>query len=88
MQGPCLSHCYRCSPQTRLLARVAIGYATTCLLYLLLTRCMGTPLLDSFTEEQRVHYLSSSIRRAAVFLVSALTSAVLVGVTWKPLRPV
>lgn len=80
MQGPCLSHCYRCSPQTRLIARVA---ATTCILYLLLTRCMGTPLLNSLTEEQRLIYHSSSARRSIVLLVSVLTSVVL---AWRPLR--
>ena len=83
-QGPCLAHCY-CSPRTLLFARVAIGYTVACLLYLLLTRNIGTPFADSLTEEQQAIKRSSSMSRANVFLTSVIMSTVLV-LVWKPLR--
>lgn len=83
-QGPCLAHCY-CSPRTLLFARVAIGYTVACLLYLLLTRNIGTPFADSLTEEQQAIKRSSSMSRANVFLTSVIMSTVLV-LVWTPLR--
>ena len=83
-QGPCLAHCY-CSPRTLMFARVAIGYTVACLLYLLLTRNIGTPFADSLTEEQQAIKRSSSMTRANVFLTSVIMSTVLV-LVWKPLR--
>lgn len=83
-QGPCLAHCY-CSPRTLLFARVAIGYTVACLLYLLLTRNIGTPFADSLTDEQRVIKRASSMARANVFLASVIMSTGLV-VVWRPLR--
>lgn len=83
-QGPCLAHCY-CSPRTLMFARVAIGYTVACLLYLLLTRNIGTPFADSLTDEQQAIKRSSSVTRANVFLTSVIMSTVLV-LVWKPLR--
>lgn len=83
-QGPCLAHCY-CSPRTLLFARVAIGYTVACLLYLLLTRNIGTPFADSLTDEQQAIKRSSSMTRANMFLTSVIMSTVLV-LVWKPLR--
>lgn len=36
-----------------MLARASIAYAVMCVVYLLLTRDLGTPLKDSLTPEQR-----------------------------------
>ena len=52
-EGPCLGHCYACPPWTAALAYAAMGYAIACAVYLVATRCMGTPFDDSLSDAQR-----------------------------------
>lgn len=82
MSGPCLKHCY-CTLQTRLLARIAIGYVVACGLYLLLTRNVGTPFLDSLTDDQLRIKEHSAVQRGRIFLVSSLLSAAAILIMWK-----
>ena len=83
--GPCLPHCYRCSPLVMMLAYVAIAYAMTCVGYLLLSRTVGTPFFDSLTEEQRaIKRLSAAVRYRA-FRDAGIASVVLLTL-WKPFR--
>ena len=83
--GPCLTHCYRCSPVTVGFAYLALGYLITSVVYLLWTAlaAWGTPFLDSLTPEQRVVLESSKAQRRAAFLVGTLVATVVLCV----LRP-
>ena len=86
MQGPCLRHCYSCSPVTVLCARLAFVYALSCALYLLLTRRVGTPFLDSLTESQRqIKAASAKVRRDA--FATAVAMSVAAVAMLKPFRP-
>lgn len=67
------------------MARIAIGYTTTCILYLLLTRNIGTPFMDTLTDEQQRIRQTSSTQRTNVFLISSIMSVALLKL-WRPLR--
>ena len=84
-QGPCLQgpRCYRCAPYTTALAYAAIGYAIACAVYLVATRCVGTPFRDSLTDDQRRILRESKRTRGAAF-GTGVAVAVVVLVLWRP----
>ena len=85
-EGPCLSHCVRCSPATAALAYVALAYTLASLGYLVMTRRFGTPFVDSLTPAQRELKARSAARRRDAFLTAALLATALLLVL-RPLRP-
>ena len=76
-QGPCLWWCSRAqgARTTALLAYAALTYVLASALYMLVTRCMGTPFLDSLTPEQKAIKKASSRDRMRVFVSAAVLSA-------------
>lgn len=83
MQGPCLPHCYRCSPTTTLLASLALAYALSSAGYLALTRSAGTPFHDSLTPEQLAILAGAKAKRRHAFETALLASIVAVA-AWRP----
>ncbi len=83
--GPCLPHCYTCQPHVTLLAYVAFAYTLTCVGYLVITRSYGTPLKDSYTQEQLRLKRVSADKRGHAFLVSLVASSCVIFV-WRPFR--
>lgn len=69
---------YLCHPLSVPLANAAIVYSLSCVLYLLLTRRIGTPFMDSLSKEQRKIKAESSSVRKEIFLKSLLASSVIV----------
>jgi uncharacterized membrane protein YkvI len=82
--GPCLKHC-SCSTKTKILAYVAIVYTLSCIVYLIITRKMETPFLDSLTTEQLKIKNRSSKDRKCVFIIS-LVIAILVSQIIKQIK--
>ena len=81
--GPCLDHCYRCSPATGIVASGALMYTVACALYLVRTRDVGTPFFDSLSLEQRDVFDASRATRYQIFAESVAASVLAVAV----LRP-
>ena len=77
-------HCY-CSPRTFVLANICLGYAIACVLYLVLTRSIGTPFADSLSEKQRLIKRLSIRERRNAFVVSSVLSAIIL-IVWRPLK--
>ena len=75
-EGPCLKHCYRCSPMVRILATVALVYVVASLYYIMATRHMDTPFHDSLTEEQRAIKKQSAARRGGIFQMGLLLGGI------------
>ena len=67
-QGPCLSHCYTCSTKTVVAAHLALVYVIACFTYIVMTRCLGTPFMDSVTEEQKMLKNESATKRSKIFV--------------------
>jgi len=68
----------RCSSTTQNVATLAMIYAGACVVYLVLTRPLGTPFRDSLTEaQQRIKRDSVRARRDA-FLAGLAISAMVV----------
>ena len=62
--GPCLPHCYACSPLTVFAARASFVYVVACVVYLLTTMRIGTPFSDSLSPEQRkIKNASARVRK-------------------------
>lgn len=68
----------QCSVGTRNVATLAMIYTGACVVYLVLTRNVGTPFYDSLTEEQRTLKTRSARVRGNVFLQSLGLSAMVV----------
>lgn len=81
--GPCLPHCYRCSPATRLFASAALVYALASVGYLALTRSMGTPFHDSLTPPQLAILAEAKAKRWHAFEMAFMASVVAVA-AWQP----
>lgn len=81
--GPCLPHCYRCSPATRLLASAALVYALASVGYLVLTRSMGTPFHDSLLPAQLDILAEAKAKRRHAFEMALMTAVVAVA-AWRP----
>lgn len=84
-KGPCLPHCYRCSPCALVLAHLSLVYLGACIGYLARTRSMGTPFMDSLTDEQRSIKKQSALARRDAFVQSAVVTMVLLYI-WSPFR--
>lgn len=82
-QGPCLPHC--CPPHVVILGYAAFAYALACIGYLALTRNIGTPFLDSLTDEQRAIKRASATVRGRAFVTAGLVSVVILSVC-RPFR--
>lgn len=76
MQGPCLKHC-SCSRSTMILSKLSLSYLLSSLLYLLLTRRIGTPFRDSLSEEQIRILNESKKTRSGIFYASFIASLLL-----------
>ena len=86
-QGPCLKHCYTCSPMVRILATVALVYVVASVYYILATRHIGTPFYDSLTEEQREIKKQSAAKRGGIFRMGLLFGGI--GVMFmSPFQPI
>lgn len=73
-----------CGGGTKALAYVSMAYLLSCVLYLLLTRRMGTPFSDTLTEEQKKVKNCSAKGRRSVFVASAAVACLLL-LVWRPL---
>ena len=82
--GPCMEWC-SCSLLTIVLAYSMLAYIGACVGYLLLTRDMGTPFMDSLTPEQRrIKEYSVDVRTCA--FTKALGITILALILLRPLR--
>lgn len=86
-QGPCLSHCYTCNATTMTFAYFGMIYCIACVVYLLITRCVGTPFIDSLTEDQKKIKRESTYVRGRMFLFSVVVGIVSINVL-KPFKEV
>lgn len=84
--GPCLPHCYRCSPATRVFASAALVYALSSVGYLVLTRHMGTPFYDSLTPAQLDILAEAKAKRRHAFEMAFMASIAAVA-AWQPFDP-
>ena len=63
-EGPCLPHCYKCSTATMILSHLSLVYVIACVVYVVLSRDVGTPFKDSLTPKQiKIKKASASVRR-------------------------
>jgi hypothetical protein len=76
-EGPCMPWCSVGGAAERMAASATVAYATACALYYVRTRGVGTPFLDSLTEEQREIYAESARVRGRIFCESALVGVAL-----------
>ena len=79
--GPCLPHCLTPCPRiVQWTANAAVAYLLACVTYLVLARCtnVGTPFLDSLTQEQRELKAKSSLVRGTLFAHSLAVSTIVV----------
>ena len=61
-----------------ILSHISIVYVIACLVYIILTRRIGTPLQDSFSEEQKNLQRYSSHKRAQIFAIGMIIGFVVV----------
>jgi len=85
LRGPCLPHCYRCSPATTLLASLALVYALASVGYLVLTRSLGTPFHESLHPTQLEILAEAKAKRLHAFEMAAMASVVAVA-AWQPFQ--
>lgn len=71
-QGPCLPHCYKCSPVTMILSHFSLVYMIACVVYLLFTRNIGTPFQKSLSQQQKSIKKSAAYLRGKIFLVGII----------------
>ena len=76
---------HQCSTTTRHVATVSIIYVGACVVYLMLTQGVGTPLKDSFTEEQ-IRLKEESMRVRGTIFVQSVGISALVVLCCKPFR--
>ena len=82
--GPCMPWC-SCNTFTRVLAFCCVVYVVSCLVYLVLTKNVGTPLKDSLSEKQlEIKHASAKIRMQKY--LQSLFCAVLVTFLFKKLN--
>jgi len=82
-KGPCLVHCYKCPPWTAFFAYGAMGYVIASVVYLAVTRFMGTPFDDSLSETQRKIKADSARDRMIVFGIGVAVAIVAL-LIWHP----
>jgi hypothetical protein len=83
-EGPCFDRCYRCPFTTLLLSNIAIVYLIASVFYVIFTRSLGTPFMDSLSQEQRKIKKEASAKRGSIF-VSGIVIGVVMVMCWKPL---
>jgi hypothetical protein len=83
----CLSHSYSCNSATMLFAHFGMIYCIACIVYLLITRCVGTPFNDSLTKEQQQIKQESAQVRGRAFLVAVVVGIISIHVL-KPFKEV
>lgn len=83
IQGPCLPHCYKCTPAIMILSHISIVYVIACIVYMVFSKHLGTPFKDSLTEEQKRVKAQSSHIRSQIFLLG-LVAGFLVVFKMKP----
>ena len=76
---------FSCPTPVAWLAYAALAYVITSILYLLLTRRVGTPFSDSLTDEQGAIKAAAAGVRRRIFLASLAVSVLLLALT-RPLR--
>ena len=62
-------HHYTCGTPTVVFAYLALGYLIASVVYLLVTRDLGTPFKDSLLPEQRAILAESKEKRRKAFLL-------------------
>ena len=67
-EGPCLRHCYNCSVVTVILARISFIHLIASLVYLVMSRNIGTPFKDSLTPKQVEIKKQSADARRKIFV--------------------
>ena len=67
-----------CSSVTKGVATVSMIYAGACVVYLILTRPVGTPFMDSLTPEQRSIKKESARVRYNAFAMGIVISSMVV----------
>ena len=78
IQGPCLPHCYKCSPFTMIISHISIVYVIACIVYMVFSEHLGTPFKDSLTEEQKKLKAQSSYIRGQLFLLGLVAGFLVV----------
>ena len=58
-------------------AYLSMIYLISCVFYIIVTRCVGTPFLDSLTEEQKKIKKASAQKRKNIFLLGIVIGIVL-----------
>ena len=74
-----------CSPATTIFAYIAAGYLTASIVYLIATRCVGTPFSDSLTEQQRAIKAESACVRRKCFYGGVGVAALALAL-WRPFQ--
>ena len=82
-EGPCLSHCYKCPLTTMIMSKLAIVYLIASAFYLVLTRFVETPFLNSLSCEQRRIKEEASKERGIIFALG-IAIGILVLIYVKP----
>ena len=67
-----------CTAVTRVGATLSMIYAGACVVYLVLTRTVGTPFMNSLTPEQRVIKKESARVRGNAFVMGIAVSSMVV----------
>ena len=70
--GPCLPHCYKCTPGVMVLAHMSFVYVVACVVYIVSTACMGTPFADSLTADQKKIKERAAHKRGTIFTAGLL----------------
>ena len=78
IQGPCLPHCYKCSPAIMILSHISIVYVIACIVYMIFSKHLGTPFKDSLTREQKRLKEQSSHIRGQLFLLGLVAGFLIV----------
>ena len=78
--GPCLPHCFRCPKSTNFLASAAVVYLIASVVYLVMSRSLQTPFLDSLDADQRKVYAESFRKRAVLFKAGILVGLLFLAV--------
>lgn len=67
---------FQCNRTTMILSYICIVYISASLIYLALTRFIGTPFNDSLTEEQRCIKKQSALKRKKIFFLGIIVSLI------------
>ena len=67
---------FQCNRTTMILSYICIVYISASLIYLILTRSIGTPFNDSLTEKQRCIKKESALIRKKIFLLGIIISLI------------